>query len=55
VDKMIDLLRRMSENGGMTVIGHQNGVPEHVKKRDIDAFLAALDASRERKQEAAYG
>jgi hypothetical protein len=53
--KIIDLLRKMSANGDMTWISASNGVPEVVKKRDLDEFLTAFKAMAERKQEVFSG
>jgi hypothetical protein len=45
----------MSANGDMTWISASNGVPEVVKKRDLDEFLTAFKAMAERKQEVFSG
>jgi hypothetical protein len=53
--KIIDLLRKMSANGDMTWISAYEGVPEVVKKRDLDEFLTAFKAMAEREQEVFSG
>jgi hypothetical protein len=54
IKEMIELMRRLSKSGDVTIIGHRNeGLT--IKKRDIDAFANGVDALLEREKEAVCG